>query len=194
MSTRAFVDGINNFLFNFEKPHTSGTKIGNVFSVFGVNLVWLFLIFLFLSFIAGLRSDQISNIMAPLFLNSISSSIPRGLMHSPVFMFFLACVMAPIWEEWCFRLAPIKLAQLLTGVAQKLDVQVKLIGATAVAFAIFFGLLHGYGAISILIQGVGGLLFCWLYLKNNNSYLSCVFAHSLWNFMVIFGLPLIMHN
>jgi hypothetical protein len=178
--------------FDFSKTHTVSSKILNVFAIFSLDLVYLFFFLLFLTRIANYDSEQIRNIMTPLSVSMASGPLPFSLMNNPLWLFFLACVMAPLWEEFCFRLAPIRLAQLLTGIAKNTGAQMSIVGITAVAFAIWFGWCHGYGVISILIQGVGGLFFAWIYLKNNNSYWSCVAAHAIWNFMVIFGLPSIM--
>ena len=54
---------------------------------------------------------------------------------------------------------------------------------------IMFGLAHGFGYFSVLVQGVGGLFLTLLWFRNGpsqlSSYLSCVVAHSLYNILVI---------
>lgn len=59
------------------------------------------------------------------------------------------------------------------------------------ASSIIFGLGHG-GPMNIFLQGITGGAFCWLYYKNNYSYLSVVTAHAIWNFLVIFGIRILV--
>lgn len=85
---------------------------------------------------------------------------------------FFACVMAPLTEEVVFRLFPLTLTR-------KLDDKSKV--ATILASSIIFGFAHKNGYYSILFQGVMGLVFACVYVKNNYSYWSSVILHSLWN-------------
>ncbi|MEK7131884.1 MAG: CPBP family glutamic-type intramembrane protease [Patescibacteria group bacterium] len=52
-----------------------------------------------------------------------------------------------------------------------------------------FGLAHGHGLFSLMVQGVGGLLLARLWFCNGpnmrESYFSCVAAHSLYNISVV---------
>ncbi len=54
---------------------------------------------------------------------------------------------------------------------------------------IAFGLAHGHGYFSVMLQGVGGLWLARLWFRNGpnhwSSYFSCVAAHSLYNISVI---------
>lgn len=181
-------------LFEFSKPHSAATKFLNIMAVFTISILWLIFVLFVLVVCMGLgKKDAIELIQATITIN-FASSVPalHVLMNSVIFVFFLACILAPLWEEFCFRFAPIRFSQLLASFAAKLGVPKNgIVAAFAIAFAIFFGILHG-SALNIVVQGVTGMLFCWLYLKNNNSYWSVVIAHALWNFLIIFGLPFIM--
>lgn len=63
-----------------------------------------------------------------------------------------------------------------------------------VCSSMWFGWAHGLPALlHIPLQGMYGLLWSWLYFKNNNSFWSTVIVHSLWNFMLIVGLQFVVH-
>lgn len=94
-------------------------------------------------------------------------------------MFFLAVVLAPLWEEAVFRYFPLSIAK---GVDKKYTWPI------VVLSSIIFGLAHG-SVINILIQGVSGFLLAGVYIKNGFSYRSSVCYHALWNGMVMFILP-----
>lgn len=62
------------------------------------------------------------------------------------------------------------------------------LGIVLVGSFIVFGLLHGQGYFSLMIQGVGGLLLARLWFRNGpdlkTAYFSCVAAHSFYNLSV----------
>lgn len=180
-------------LFEFSKPHSAATKFLNIMAVFTISILWLIFVLFVLVVCMGLgKKDAIELIQATITIN-FASSVPalQVLMGSVLFNFFLACGLAPFWEEACFRWGPITLAQALGHIAHDAKILWSLVAVFSITSAIIFGLCHG-SALNIVIQGVSGMLFCWLYLKNNNSYWSVVIAHALWNFIIIFGLPFIM--
>lgn len=86
---------------------------------------------------------------------------------------------APLLEEVLFRGICPALADENGRLRPKL-----LLIVLAVSF-IGFGLVHGHGYISVMIQGVGGLLLTMLWYRNGpsmrSSYFSGVAAHSLYN-------------
>jgi membrane protease YdiL (CAAX protease family) len=85
-------------------------------------------------------------------------------------------VVAPLVEEVMFRYLPLTLVR-GTGKARELAVIIGICG-------VLFGYLHG-SAFNVFIQGVGGALYGWLFLKNHSSakaaYFSCVIVHALHN-------------
>ena len=95
--------------------------------------------------------------------------------------FLTACFLAPLWEESVFRYAPIRFAQFCDTLVGKPWMLLPIVFMSS----IIFGILHG-SVINIIFQGVGGLMLCWIYLKNGNSYWSVVIAHAVWNFLIIF--------
>jgi membrane protease YdiL (CAAX protease family) len=181
-------------MFEFSKPHVPFTKFLNIMAVFTINILWLAFVFAFLVCVGGLNKNQVLQMITVTITTNVVEQITtlKISAFSPPLMFFLVCILAPLWEEFCFRVTPIKFSQFLESLAIKLGVPKNgIVAIFAISFAIFFGILHG-NAFNICIQGVSGLLFCWLYLRNNNSYLSVVLAHAIWNFMIVFCLPFIM--
>lgn len=102
--------------------------------------------------------------------------------------FFFACIFAPLWEELAFRHAPMLIAKHFNKASKK----VNLTWPVVIISSVIFGWGHGQGPISLLIQGVGGLLFSWVYLKNNYSYWSSVALHCLWNISLTYIFPAIV--
>jgi membrane protease YdiL (CAAX protease family) len=90
---------------------------------------------------------------------------------------FWACILAPVWEELAFRYAPLELSKKFEGT---------LLPVVAIS-SILFGYQHG-GVGGIMIQGVLGAIFCWVYVKNGYSLLSSMTLHSLWNLFCAFFL------
>jgi membrane protease YdiL (CAAX protease family) len=108
-------------------------------------------------------------------------SVAAILGPSPWMLFFLACIMAPFWEEIVFRYFPLRLIQTLERPG------INLVLPAVMFTSVIFGLAHG-SVFNILFQGASGMLLAWVFLKNN-SYWSAVILHSLWNTMLLFGFP-----
>lgn len=81
------------------------------------------------------------------------------------------CIVAAGWEELVFRFAPLEIAKRLDGGF--------LIPIIIISSALFGWIHNGVGGI--LIQGVMGAVFCWVYIKNGWSYWSSFALHSMWN-------------
>jgi membrane protease YdiL (CAAX protease family) len=111
------------------------------------------------------------------FINDLQKEQLLLQVESPKLVFFMACVWAPIWEEVVFRWAPITIAK---GMNEKLLWPVIIISSA------IFGWGHGEGPYSLLIQGMGGIMLSFLYIKNNYSLWSSIVLHSMWNTFVIF--------
>lgn len=141
-------------------------KIRNILLIFIIEMFWL----------AGIQI-----FLKTLFPNGVDR-YPKELAPGVAATFFFGCIWAPLWEELAFRFAPITLAKHFGK---------EVIMPVIVLSSVLFGWGHGYGPISLLIQGVGGFLFSILYIKNNFSYWSTVTAHFLWNFTLIFVIPLL---
>lgn len=101
------------------------------------------------------------------FLNYLNT--PFAL--TPQVSFFLSCIVTPAAEELYFRAAPLTIASHLNK---------KLITPVVIFTSLWFGYAHGQGSVSILIQGVGGFVLAWLYLKNK-SIIWPILLHAAWN-------------
>lgn len=141
------------------------SKIKNITFAFVINVVWVLIL---MSFLRNLNT-------ADLLMQ----------VDEPEFVFFMACIWAPIWEEVAFRWFPIT-------IANKFDKKfgMGLLWPLVIVSSLIFGWGHGNenwpAPIAILVQGVGGLIMSILYIKNNNSLVSSMVLHSMWNTLVIF--------
>lgn len=114
-------------------------------------------------------------------LNTYQISIPF-LPPPPKYELFFACILAPIWEELAYRYAPIQISKKFN---HELLIPILIISSA------MFGWGHGRAGESILIQGVTGLIFAFVYIKNNYSLLSSMFLHGFWNFFILVIIPFI---
>jgi membrane protease YdiL (CAAX protease family) len=140
-----------------------GPKLANVAIAFTVMIAWVF---------------GIDFIMSSITPNSYEEA--NGI----VWTFFTAVVVAPLWEELAFRVIPIR-------VATQLDLKLgtKLLWPIIGLSSIMFGLGHdSFWPFHLLFQGAMGVVFSYLYIKNNYSYWPNVLLHAMWNFFVIFML------
>lgn len=118
--------------------------------VFALQIIWCKVIFFILYLLIGLEQVPAHEIT----LGSI----------------FLCCIFAPIWEEIAYRYIPLTIA---IRYFKKSFFQIVL------GSAIVFGLGHG-SPINIMIQGVWGLMFSVVYIRNGLWY--AITSHALWNF------------
>ncbi len=87
-----------------------------------------------------------------------------------LYLFFASCILAPVWEEFIYRHVPLQIAK---NYFKKNLVEI------AIGCAVVFGLHHGC-SLNILIQGVFGIMFTWVYIRNGLKWAIC--SHALWNF------------
>jgi len=114
------------------------------------------------------------------------SPLPHFSKEIPPFpLIFTALITAPIFEEMIFRYAPLELLKSTQIFRENKWLIVFLIG-------ILFGWLHG-NYYNVYCQGVMGVAFGWVYIKNQMSYISAVVAHSLYNFLVIILIPTVVY-
>lgn len=188
--------------YDFSYKPTFFEKIENIIVVFAFNFLFLSIIFLFITKLTAANYTIINNdwfnnpfISVKMFPNPGSPLYDAG----PVFLFFMMCILAPLWEEVIFRVFPIKFARILEFSVRANEKIVKQLSQRhimllfVVVSSIIFGIGHG-SIINILFQGISGLFMCYLYIKNGDSYGSTVVYHGLWNFNIVFFLPwLIKH-
>lgn len=87
---------------------------------------------------------------------------------SPIFIFLSACVLAPLVEELMYRYPLVLLKN------QNLP---KLTLVAVVISSVLFGYAHWGGPWTVPVQGVAGIIFAWVFLKNGYSYVSSVLCH-----------------
>jgi len=153
---------------------TLSQKVHTLAMAFLVNILWLAGVLFFLSkcYTVGFAVSQVH-------------AMPFGAdqffrtVETPLGQFFFAVIFAPIWEEAVFRYAPLKI---IGSVNQSLTWPI------VVITSIVFGLLHG-GVNNILIQGFGGFVLAYVFIKNGWDYKWSVAYHALWNLSVVYLLP-----
>lgn len=93
---------------------------------------------------------------------------------------FILVILAPLYEELVYRVVPMKLVALF-GKESLFPI--------VVLASVIFGLGHSYqytiGSLSLLFQGIGSLIYFWLYIRNNYCYWSIVSLHAIWNLFTI---------
>ncbi|PIR66980.1 MAG: hypothetical protein COU51_01015 [Parcubacteria group bacterium CG10_big_fil_rev_8_21_14_0_10_36_14] len=120
----------------------------------------------------------------------VLSLLQVGLTRSLVAYIFFACILAPVWEELAFRWYWFskKLRNrdedeiLKPSVIKRLGR--KPIYPIIIITSLVFGVVHG-GAINILLQGFGGFVLSYVYLRNGRSLASGMILHSLFNASLI---------
>ena len=162
-----------------------------IWTAFGISLVWTMIATVALGYLTALKPNEIQALIQAHL--EIYNQLPATILASPKMMFFLACVLAPLWEEAAFRFSPLKLAKswefASTGEEYGSLLTSRCLWPMMVFTSIIFGLQHG-GAINILFQGAGGILLAWVYVKS--GYWASVTTHALWNFMMMYGLPAVV--
>ncbi|MDO8443205.1 MAG: CPBP family intramembrane metalloprotease [bacterium] len=188
--------------------HSLVGNLKNIFAAFAAMLVWTIFITVVLTAIAGVETNEIRAILAAkIYSVAPSASAKSGVLN----VFFMACIRAPLWEELYYRWAPLMVAMSLEIIlvrgfsrnnqrAREVEYNqdcahlygnlkgTGLILPVMIFSSIAFGLAHG-GVMNIMYQGVGGFIFAWLMIKG--GYWPAVIAHGTWNFMLMFGLPVI---
>lgn len=100
----------------------------------------------------------------------------EGIVVTPAWLIFYACIFAPIWEEALYRYGPITIAK---------NMGREYILPVVIMSSIIFGWQHYQNPESVLLQGMLGLFFSFTYIKAGYSYLSSVIVHSLYNLTIL---------
>lgn len=170
--------GIDTMLDFGRHEHSLFGNIKNVSAAYAICLLWTILIISFLRIVLSMTIDEIKGLLSTQILNTGVGA-----------MTFRSIVLAPIWEEACFRGTILKMS---IGLEQRdsgslLDTNFVL--PAMILSSIVFGLAHG-GVLNILTQGVTGFVLSWVMMKS--GYKWAVLTHAMWNFMLMFGLPVLM--
>jgi membrane protease YdiL (CAAX protease family) len=105
-------------------------------------------------------------------------SVPDSNPEPLAYTIFITILWAPFWEEILNRHA--------YGLIVKQIGNQFLLPAMLIS-SFVFGWLHGNGQISVLRQGVSGMIFFYVYAKNSYSWRSSFILHMLWNTTVTFS-------
>jgi membrane protease YdiL (CAAX protease family) len=141
-------------------------KAKNITFVLVICLIWVTLVSRFLQWLTNTT-----------WLDMHVTNIPYYLIFS--------CILAPIFEELFFRFIPLEMHRLVTKNSSQ-AVQLKSQWLVVLFTSLLFGWAHRNGFTSILIQGVCGLGFAYVYIRNGYSYISSVLLHSFWNLTCLF--------
>jgi membrane protease YdiL (CAAX protease family) len=95
----------------------------------------------------------------------------------------MTCIIAPLWEELYYRKLPLTLGKYLD---KQFNAGGELLMVAAIFSSIEFGFAHDGGIFSLFMQGVLGMVLCWVYIQNKYSYWSSVAVHAMWNTTVMF--------
>lgn len=151
------------FLQSLNRPSTKfKNKVINIIIAYVAILIYIFLMSKFINFLDPPPA-------MPDFAGT--DDTPPSTIFL-LFQVFFAVIWAPLWEELAFRHAPALLAKAL---GEKFLLPIIIISCG------LFGWGHGNGPESLLLQGVMGFVFFYVYIKNGYSYWSSVALHSLWN-------------
>lgn len=135
-------------------------KIRNIIYGYFLCIVWFIIVSYFYSLIGEYGAEE-----------------EPGESGSFYYLVFISCIWAPIWEEAMYRYGPITVAKLLGN---------QYIMPFVIMSSCIFGWGHGESHDGVFIQGVLGLIFSMVYIKNNFSYISSVIVHSIYNCSLLF--------
>jgi membrane protease YdiL (CAAX protease family) len=138
------------------------SKLKNIICCAVVYIIWS-------GFVLDIYGETIPEFMMVEFLQFAPQREPL----SRELIFVLTCIFAPLIEELFFR-APL-------GVIR--HIQIPGLMTFSIFFSsVLFAIGHILGSLSVPMQGVAGLLFCYVYIKNGYSYVSSVLMHFIINF------------
>lgn len=165
-------------MFDFGRhEHSLFGNVKNVLTAYSFNLIWCIFIIAFLRVVLNMTLVEIRGLMSMQIQNT-------GVGTA----FFRAVLLAPLWEEAFYRV-PLRAAIAFEGKDSGNILETQILFPAVLFGAISFGLAHG-SVLNILIQGVSGLALSWVYLKS--GYKWAVLTHAMWNFMLMFGLPVLL--
>lgn len=119
-------------------------------------------------------------------LPSLAILTPFGNAYTPLGAFLFTCILGPIWEELVFRVAPLEISHKLSNALSE-DFTIP----TIILSSFAFGWMHDLGTISLLLQGMGGVLLSYVYIQSNRNPFCPILVHILWNFTLLYAVPLL---
>jgi len=107
------------------------------------------------------------------YLGNVGEASPESWIYT----FLSACILAPLIEEALYRL-PLSIAN---------NMNIKgIVLYTAIISSVLFGRIHWGEDWTVPWQGVAGIFFCYVYIKNGYSYISTVTMHFIINLYYFF--------
>ena len=191
--TKAYWQDTWRYLTDFDREKSLAEKFEIIFGILAVNLLYIVFIINFLQFILPQSALQ-KYVYWGWMVNDadLQEQMRKALMKNWTVAIFFMVFLAPIWEEFAFRVYWFwnRLRERAKEASRECDrgfvaAQGRMpLWPLVVMSSIIFGLVHG-GPINVLIQGVGGLFLSYAFLINNRSYLSAVILHALYNGMIL---------
>lgn len=171
---------------DFDREKSIKEKFGNILLVLFVDYIYIAVIINILIALLGQDVFQKWTYWSWASGKDVMGQLQSVLLKSVAISIFFAVVLAPLWEEMAFRVYWFrkKLRKRDKEELLQPEVMAKIgkmpIWDFVVFSSIIFGIAHG-GPINILIQGVGGLFLCYIYLLNKRSFWSAVLLHAMYN-------------
>lgn len=156
--------------FSHEPSLTFRKKLANFFGLFIFENLWVYGVFALISFLWPMYG------MAP--VDPMQEMMEQIFGPTLRFNLFMAVIIAPVTEEILFRWLPVRFAD---QAPRRLFVPI------IVLSQFIFGYIHGAGGLSLMIQGLGGFLMCWLYIRNGRNLWWTISYHMLWNLIYTLG-------
>jgi len=167
------------FLFDFSRTLSPREKIFNIWFAFIFSFLWMLVIVMVKLLIVGFGTGEMGTCW-------IDAQIDKALVAAGVgdyvSILIRAVVLAPLIEEHLFRCLPLVFLLWLPIAEGRRRRRLVLEGV--LFSSILFGLMHG-SPWNVALQGVLGIVLCWVYLKNNLSRWSPIVVHSLYNIAAI---------
>lgn len=167
------------FFLDFSRTPTLKEKILNIWIAFGFSFAWMLVVLSLKTIAIGPEIGKLETCWVGVYIDKIL--VAAGLWDTCIVM-VRAVVLAPLIEEHLFRCFPLVFLIIFPIKDERYAGRLLLEGV--LFSSILFGLLHG-SAWNVALQGVIGVVLCWVYLKNNLSRWSPIVVHALYNFTVI---------
>ena len=174
--------------FDFSHKHSLKGKLKNILFAFVITFFWVvFLRMVALAIampVASMRTLLVKGVvwkpeLAPtgeLTASFVDSVLIAPFVETILFMWWLYRIVIEIERRSLMDPAP----------PRRIWLPLKI--PVVIFSSIAFGVAHG-SLEHVWLQGMYGLIWSWLYFKNNNSFWSVVVVHACWNFVIAFALP-----
>lgn len=174
------LDTMVTYFLLHDKTKSFKNKCQNIFIVLFILLLYTYIFLLFFDDVFRLGQIGGSGGDSSRFVGPVPLLNPQQVTIPPLTHFeeiIRSCIIAPIWESIVWVYAAAKIAKAFN--------EKKLLFPIMIISSCLFGWTHN-AAEGVFLQGVVGFAFFSLYIKNNYSLSSAIFAHAFWNFIVIF--------